>query len=107
MLFPRLSAYVVAAALVLPFGGIARAAVIQVTMDGVSYSPAQVSAHVGDTIEWVNNDILVHTATARSGEWDLVIEPNQKKSVTLKSAGKVEYYCRYHPNMVGQITVLQ
>ena len=107
MLFSRLSAYVVAAALVLPFGGIAHAAVIQVTMDGVSYSPAQVSAHVGDTIEWINSDILVHTATARSGDWDLLIEPNQKKSVTLKSAGKVEYYCRYHPNMFGQITVLQ
>jgi plastocyanin len=107
MLFPRLSAYVVAAALVLPFGGIARAAVIQVTMEGVSYSPAQVSAHIGDTIEWVNNDILVHTATARSGEWDLVIQPTQNKSVTLKSAAKIEYYCRYHPNMVGQITVLQ
>jgi len=107
MLFPRLSAYVVAAALVLPFGGIARAAVIQVSMVGVSYSPAQVSAHIGDTIEWVNNDSLVHTATARSGEWDLLIQPNQKKSVTLKSAAKVEYYCRYHPNMVGQITVLQ
>jgi plastocyanin len=76
-------------------------------MDGVSYSPAQVSAHVGDTIEWINSDILVHTATARSGDWDLLIEPNQKKSVTLKSAGKVEYYCRYHPNMFGQITVLQ
>jgi plastocyanin len=107
VLFPRLSASFGAAALVLALGGIARGAVIQVTMDGVSYSPTQVSAHIGDTIEWVNNDILVHTATARSGEWDLLIQPNQKKSVTLKSAGKVEYYCRYHPNMVGQITVLQ
>jgi plastocyanin len=107
VLFPRLSAYFGAAVLALALGGLARGAVIQVNMDGVSYSPAQVSAHVDDTIEWVNRDILVHTATARSGEWDLVIQPNQKKSVTLKSTGKVEFYCRYHPNMVGQITVLQ
>jgi plastocyanin len=76
-------------------------------MEGVSYSPTQISAHVGDTIEWVNSDILVHTATSRSGDWDLVIAPNQKKSVTLKSLGNIEYYCRYHPNMVGQITVVQ
>ena len=60
MLFPRLSAYVVAAALVLPFGGIARAAVIQVTMEGVSYSPAQVSALVEAT-PWPYN-VLVHVA---------------------------------------------
>ena len=46
-------------------------------------------------------------ATARSGEWDLIVAPNQKKNVALKSPGKIEYYCKYHPNMVGQITVSQ
>jgi plastocyanin len=104
----RLIACFAMAGLVLAFaGGIARGAVIQITMELVGYSPAHVSAHVGDTVEWVNKDIFVHTATARSGDWDLVIAPNEKKSVTLKSPGEIEYYCRYHPNMVGQITVVQ
>jgi plastocyanin len=93
-------------ALVLVFiAAAARADVIQITMEKVAYSPAQVSAHVGDTIEWLNSDIVAHTASSRTGEWDLVITPKQKKSVTLKSTGNFEYYCKFHPNMVGEITV--
>jgi plastocyanin len=104
----RLSASAGVAAALLAFaGGAAHGAVIQVRMEQVAYSPVQVSARVGDIIEWVNSDILVHTATARSGEWDLIVSPNQKKSVTLRAPGNIEYYCKYHPNMVGQITVSQ
>lgn len=83
----------------------ARADVIQVTMERIAYSPAQLSARVGDTIEWMNGDIVAHTATARTGEWDVMVAPKQKKSVTLKSTGNFAYFCKFHPNMVGQITV--
>jgi plastocyanin len=60
---------------------------------------------IGDTIEWTNDDIVTHTATARNGAWDVMIEPKGKSSITLKSPGTIEYYCRLHPNMVGSITV--
>jgi plastocyanin len=83
----------------------ADAAVIQIKMAQIAFTPAQISAHVGDTIEWTNDDIVVHTATARNGAWDVMVEPKGKGSVTLKSAGTIEYYCRLHPNMVGSITV--
>src|SRR5690348_9309509 len=85
----------------------ADAAVIEITMANVAYAPAQVSAHVGDTVEWTNDDIVAHTATARNGAWDLMIEPKGKASVTLKSPGAIEYYCRLHLNMVGSIVVTQ
>ena len=81
----------------------ADAAVIEIKMAQVAYAPAQVSAHVGDTVEWTNDDIVAHTATARNGAWDVMVEPKGKGSVTLKSAGTIEYYCRFHPNMVGSI----
>jgi plastocyanin len=83
------------------------AAVIQINMAQVAYAPAQVSAHVGDTVEWVNSDIVAHTATARNGAWDVMVGPNSKGSITLKSPRTIEYYCRLHPNMVGSITVSQ
>lgn len=85
----------------------ADAAVIQIKMAQIAYAPAQASAHVGDTVEWVNSDIVAHTATARNGAWDVMVGSNSKGSVTLKSAGTIEYYCRLHPNMVGSITVSQ
>lgn len=83
----------------------ADAAVIEIKMQGVAYAPAQISAHVGDTIEWVNSDIVAHTATARKGAWDVMVGANNKGSITLKSPGTIEYYCRFHPNMVGSISV--
>lgn len=77
---------------------------IRVTIDKLVFSPVEINARVGDTVEWVNNDILAHTATVR-GDWDVMIPAKKTASVVLKKAQTVEYYCRFHPNMKGRITV--
>jgi plastocyanin len=43
----------------------ANAATIQISMENLVISPAEATAKVGDTIEWINKDIFAHTATAR------------------------------------------
>src|SRR4029077_9488514 len=83
----------------------ARADTVTVKMEKLVFAPAQFSAHVGDTVTWVNADFVAHTATARNGAWDIMIPPNSSKSVVLKAEGTVDYYCKFHPNMTGQITV--
>ena len=45
---------------------------IQVTIRDLKFLPDRIEARVGDTVEWVNTDILAHTATAR-GRWDVMI----------------------------------
>lgn len=45
------------------------AEVVAVTMKNIAFEPSQVTAHVGDTVEWSHADIVVHTATARTGAW--------------------------------------
>jgi plastocyanin len=87
--------------------GSARAETIQVKIEKLAFMPSQVTAHVGDTIEWVNADFVAHSATARDGTWDVVIQPNMTGSVVLKADGTVDYYCRFHPNMLGQITIVK
>ena len=74
-------------------------------MEKLGFIPAQVTAHVGDTIEWVNGDFVPHTATARDGAWDVLIPVNATRSVVLTAPGVVDYYCKFHPNMTGQISV--
>jgi plastocyanin len=101
---PRL-AYPAIIAIVGLLSASAHAATIQVIMEKLGYTPADVQAKVGDTIEWVNKDILVHTATARNGDWDVRIEPHKTSRLTLKKAGTVDYYCRFHPNMKARLTV--
>jgi plastocyanin len=47
----------------------AHAEMIQVTIAKLVFSP---KAKVGDTIAWINKDIVAHTAAAR-GDWDVMI----------------------------------
>jgi len=85
--------------------GQAAAETIQVTIKGLAFSPTQITAHVGDTIKWVNDDFVAHTATARNGAWDINLAPHATGQIVLKRAGTVAFYCRYHPNMQGEIMV--
>jgi plastocyanin len=85
----------------------ARAEVIEIKAEKLVFTPAQISAHVGDTIVWVNADFVAHTATARNGAWNIMMPPNTRKELVLKSAGTLDYYCKFHPNMIGKITVTE
>jgi plastocyanin len=64
-----------------------------------------VSAKVGDTIEWTNQDFVAHSATTRSGEWDVTVAAHQSARRVLSKAEIVDYYCRFHPNMHGTIII--
>jgi plastocyanin len=83
----------------------AHAATVQITMENLVVSPAEVSAKVGDTIEWINKDVFAHTATAKSGDFDVNLPPKKSATFVLKKAGTVDYYCRYHPNMKATLKV--
>jgi plastocyanin len=83
----------------------AHAETIQVTIDKLVYAPTEVTAKVGDTIEWVNKDILAHTATATNKDWDVMIASKQTGRLVLKKAGSFDYFCKFHPNMTGRVTV--
>ena len=83
----------------------AHATTIQIVMQNLVISPAEVSAKVGDTIEWTNKDIVAHTATARNGDFDVALPPNKTGSFVLKNAGAVDYYCRFHPNMRASLKI--
>jgi plastocyanin len=83
----------------------AHAETIEVTIGGLIFSPAEITAKAGDTVVWMNKDIVAHTATVRGG-FDVMIEPDKSARVILTKAGIVEYYCRFHPNMTGRINVV-
>ncbi|TAK47539.1 MAG: amicyanin [Xanthobacteraceae bacterium] len=85
----------------------ARAETITVRIDKAAYMPASVSARVGDTIVWTNADIVAHTASARDKTWDFNMPAGKSASLKVGKAGAIEYYCRYHPTMVGRINVAQ
>jgi plastocyanin len=95
----------IVAALTLAGSVPAHAATIQITMENLVIAPAETSAKVGDTVEWVNKDIFAHTATARDGDFDVTMPPKTTMTLVLKKAGTVDYYCRFHPNMKAVLKI--
>ncbi len=92
----------------LAFGALAipaHAATIQIVMENLVISPAEVTAKVGDTLELVNKDVFAHTATAKNGDFDVTMPPKKTVTYVLKKAGNVDYYCRFHPNMKATLKI--
>ncbi len=104
-MFSRIPGAIVGAAALAITASAARADTIQVKIDKLAFAPAQITAHAGDTIEWINADFIAHTATARNGAFDVMIPPNAIKSTVVKGDGTVDYYCKFHPNMTGEISI--
>jgi plastocyanin len=83
----------------------ANATTVQISMENLVITPAEASAKVGDTIEWINKDIFVHTATARNGDFDVTMPAKKTVTMVLNKAGTIDYYCRFHPNMKATLKV--
>lgn len=81
------------------------AAAKTIVVDKLAFGPAPRSLHVGDTVEWVNHDIFLHSASAADHSFDVELRPGATARVKLTHAGKVSYICRYHPGMKGQLVV--
>ena len=90
----------------LAFKGHAKApAIYTVTLQKMVFGPAPVSIHVGDTIEWVNNDIFVQSATAKNHAFDVELPVKAHRWTTFHVAGTYPFTCRYHPGMTGTVVV--
>ena len=78
-----------------------------------SYSPNPIKIQKGQTITWYNGDAISHTVTSGlDSDADAgtifdsgAIIPNEHYSMTFDNTGDYQYYCIYHPSMVGEIIV--
>ena len=83
----------------------ARAETIRVELKNLVFMPADVTAKVGDTIVWDNQDAFAHTATATDKSFEVMLPPKKSGSLTVTKAGTFDYFCKFHPNMKGKVTV--
>ena len=78
-----------------------------VVIKQMHFDPQTVSAKVGDTVQWKNQDIFTHTVTANDGSFDSgPIAPGQSWTKTFMVPKTVGYHCRPHPNMSAQLSVV-
>lgn len=71
-----------------------------------TYSPNPANITAGQTVRWVNNDVMLHTATHSTAFSVSVPAGSQSGLVTLNTAGTYNYICTVAGhNMSGQIIV--
>jgi plastocyanin len=78
-----------------------------VTIVDFRFSPATITVHVGETVTWVNDGSMPHSATARDGSFNTgILAPGHSASHTFTQPGTFSYFCSVHPFMHGTIVVL-
>ena len=84
----------------------AAAGEVSVEIADFAFSPADITATVGQTITFTNSDSAPHTATLDD---DSCGTPNigngESNGLLFTAAGTYPFHCAVHPNMKGTITV--
>jgi plastocyanin len=80
---------------------------VAVTMKNIQFSPKSISAKVGQTVKWTNDDTVDHNVVATAGETfkSKNFGPGATYAYKLDKAGTIKYVCTIHPGMEGTIVV--
>ena len=69
-----------------------------------SFHPHRTVASPGDTIVWINRDIVPHTVTANDGTWrSQALEEGQSWEIVVENRDGASYFCEFHPHMTGVV----
>lgn len=77
-----------------------------VVMEGMAFTPRAITVAAGDTIVWVNKDMVPHSTTSTSAGFDSkVIAASESWRTRLEQAGEFDYVCAFHPMMTAKVLV--
>lgn len=77
-----------------------------VQIEGMRFQPADLIVAAGDTVRWINRDMVPHTATSASRRFDSnEIAPGKSWTYTVRATGEFGYICTYHPLMKAILRV--
>jgi plastocyanin len=77
-----------------------------VIIEEMRFRPERLTVTRGDTIVWVNKDLVPHTATSEAGRFDSqTIETAKSWRFTATEKGEFPYVCTFHPTMKAMLNV--
>jgi plastocyanin len=77
-----------------------------VTIEGMRFQPERLTVAPGDTVVWVNKDVVPHTATSEAGRFDSeTIQAEKSWKFTTRQKGEFAYVCTFHPTMKAMLNV--
>ena len=75
----------------------------EVDIRGMAFHPAVLQVASGDTVLWVNRDIVPHSATAKPA-WDTgTLTQGRQGIIISRQPGELRYVCTLHPTMKGTL----
>ncbi|PCI41266.1 MAG: hypothetical protein COB41_10800 [Proteobacteria bacterium] len=77
----------------------------QVTITGFKFVPKELHVMPGDTITWVNHDIVPHSIVISSSQKDISPVLDSGETFTYIVEGNMAYECGLHPPMKGKLTI--
>jgi plastocyanin len=83
----------------------AAAATHTIAIDGMQFVPPALTVHRGDTVVWVNKDLVPHTVTAAKAFDSGQIAPGASWTWVARQAGHYDYVCTLHPTMKATLVV--
>ncbi len=73
---------------------------------GFKYIPDTLSVKAGDTVVWINKDIVPHTATADDLSFDTgELKKDESTGIVVTKDMTLSYYCIYHPSMRASLSL--
>jgi plastocyanin len=79
-----------------------------VTIEGMRFQPEVLTVAPGDTVVWVNKDLVPHSATSKAGGFDSKdIQTDKSWRYTIQTTGEFAYICTFHPTMKAMLRVKQ
>lgn len=75
----------------------------QIVITGFQFVPSELQVAVGDSITWVNQDIVPHSIFVNESQKTLSPEFDKNEEFTLQVENAFDYSCGLHPSMLGEI----
>jgi plastocyanin len=77
-----------------------------IIMENMRFQPERLTIARGDTVVWINKDLVPHTATSKAGGFDSqVIQAEKSWKFTVRKKGDFAYVCTFHPTMTAMLRV--
>ena len=76
-----------------------------IVISAMKFNPSELTLQKGDTIVFVNNDLVVHDITQEPDKsWSSSnLSPGQSYKMAVRES--TDYYCSIHPTMKGKLLV--
>lgn len=89
-----------------PMASPAAGSTVEMTIDNIAFSPAEITILSGTTVRWTNREKVQHTVRSKEELFDSgILEQGDTFEYRFGDEGAFDYICALHPSMKGLVTV--